>query len=109
MKILVISPYIPWPLYSGACVRIFNVIKQLSLAGHEVHLLVRQNTPYLNAGPELPRFCAHISSYHVPPIKRSSLLLRSLFSRKIYPALSVQSEDFKNVLETLLSKEQFRA
>ena len=38
MKILMISSYLPYPLYSGGQVRLFNLIKELS-GKHEITLI----------------------------------------------------------------------
>src|SRR6266566_734459 len=38
MKILVVSSYLPFPLYSGGQVRLFNLIKELS-SKHEITLI----------------------------------------------------------------------
>ncbi len=39
MKILMVSSYLPYPLFSGGHIRLFNLMKQLKKNGHEVTLI----------------------------------------------------------------------
>src|SRR3989344_2441569 len=104
MKILVICPYIPWPLYSGSCVRIFNIAKQMSLKGHRIFLLVGQSNSSLTQSKELTNFCEKIYTYKIPILNSIFLIIRSVFSRKIYPAFKFQSSHFTKTLHDILSE-----
>lgn len=106
MKILIISPYIPWPLYSGSCVRIFNLLKQMSLRGHKIFLLAGQNNLPLALDCELADFCEKIYTYKVPILNSIFFIIRSVFSPKIYPAVRFQSSHFKKILNNILSEKK---
>src|SRR6185503_6905723 len=43
MKILVVSSYLPYPLYSGGQVRLYNLIKELS-GKHEITLICEKRS-----------------------------------------------------------------
>ncbi len=106
MKILIISPLVPWPLYSGGSVRIFNLLKQMSLRGHEVFLLVGENSSSLTIDSELAGFCEKIYTYKIPIFNSFFFHLRSVFSFKIYPAVKFQSKYFKEILYSILSEKK---
>lgn len=104
MKILIISPYIPWPLYSGSCVRIFNLLKRLSLDGHEIFLLVGNGDALSITDPELSKLCKKIYMYKTPGFSRIFSILYSIFSPKIFPAVKFQSKNFIKVLNEILAE-----
>ncbi|MCX6723011.1 MAG: glycosyltransferase, partial [Candidatus Staskawiczbacteria bacterium] len=106
MKILVISPYIPWPLYSGSSVRIFNLSKQMSLKGHKVFLLFGQNNEAVDINIDFLNFYEKIYTYKIPTLKHIFFIIYSVFSPKIYPAVKFQSNNFKEVLNNILSEEK---
>ncbi len=109
MKILIISPYIPWPLYSGASVRIFNIAKQMSLEGHEIVLLAKESNPPIITPQQLTDVFEKIYTYKVPLVSPIFFILCSVLSAKIYPALKFQSADFTKILNTILSEEKIDA
>ncbi len=60
MKILMLTPYLPYPLLSGGQIRTYNLLKKLSKK-HEITLfaLIKENTErqYI---PELEKYCAKV-------------------------------------------------
>lgn len=83
MKILMLTPYLPYPLYSGGQIRSYNLIKNLSRK-HEITLFsfIRndQEKEYI---PYLKQFCSDVRVFHKrPPWSVTSLTL-SAFS--VYP------------------------
>ncbi|MDP3998017.1 MAG: glycosyltransferase family 4 protein [bacterium] len=63
MKVLMLTPYLPYPLFSGGQVRLFNLIKNLS-AKHEITLFsfIRNNREceYL---PQLLKYCRKVEVF----------------------------------------------
>ena len=90
MKILMLTPYLPFPLMSGGQTRSYNLIKNLSKK-HEITLfsLIKDNAErkYI---PELLRFCKDVRVFNRPP-KPWTLhnILRTGFST--YPFLVVRN------------------
>lgn len=60
MKILLISSYLPYPLFSGGQVRLYNLIKELSVR-HEITLICekRENQTELDV-KEIEKFCKKV-------------------------------------------------
>lgn len=67
MKILMLTPYLPYPLLTGGQTRSYNLIKRLSALGHEITLfcLVKNNNERIFV-PELQKFCKKIQVFHRP-------------------------------------------
>ncbi|MFZ6017581.1 MAG: glycosyltransferase [Nitrospirota bacterium] len=107
MRILMISPYFPWPLYGGGSIRIYHVLKELSRRGHRVVLLAGQEGTPLPPGNVLNSLCEDIYIYHLPLRGRFSFVLRSLFSPLPYPALRFQSDLLWESLHRLLHSQRF--
>lgn len=90
MKILMLTPYLPYPLLSGGQIRTYNLLKKLSQK-HEITLfaLIKENTErqYI---PELEKYCTKVQVF-----KRSQSpftatnIFRTLFSS--YPFLVVRN------------------
>ena len=108
MKILVISPYMPWPLHVGSSVRIFNIIKGLFSRGHKITLLMGAYDLKVDVPEEIKSICEKIATFKSP--KKQNFIfsvVRSIFSGKIYPALKFQSRDFRIQLDKLLKEDKF--
>ena len=90
MKILMLTPYLPFPLMSGGQTRSYNLIKNLSKK-HEITLfsLIKDNAERKNI-PKLLKFCKDVRVFNRPP-KPWTLknILRTGFSS--YPFLVVRN------------------
>jgi glycosyltransferase involved in cell wall biosynthesis len=90
MKILMLTPYLPYPLLSGGQIRTFNLLKKLSL-NHEITLfaLIKEDSErqYI---PELEKYCKKVKIF-----KRSKRpftlknILKTAFSS--YPFLVIRN------------------
>lgn len=90
MKILMLTPYLPYPLLSGGQIRTYNLLKKLA-AKHEITLfaLIKENSErqYI---PELEKYCAKVKVF-----KRSKQpftignIIRTLFST--FPFLVIRN------------------
>src|SRR5579872_3860414 len=72
MKILVLSPQIPWPLYGGNVVRVYGILKELSRHGHEIVLLAGSEGPPLPADHPLRVLCREVIQYPRPASAKQS-------------------------------------
>lgn len=90
MKILMLTPYLPYPLLSGGQIRTFNLLKKLSL-NHEITLfaLIKEDSErqYI---PELEKYCQKVKvfkrSKHPFTLKN---ILKTAFSS--YPFLVIRN------------------
>ncbi len=105
MRILMLSPYLPWPLYGGTSVRMFNIIKQLSQRGHQIVLVTGKGVDFTNN--PLQQLCEKVYLYELPKMNRLSSAIRSLFSCKPYPGLQFQNKHLYEIVYGLLKNESF--
>jgi len=109
MKILMLTPYLPYPLLTGGQTRSYNLIKRLSVLDHEITLfcLVKGSSEKKYIG-ELAKFCKEVKVFN-----RSEKpwtignILRTGFS--FYPFLVIRNwaEGEKQLLEKRLENENF--
>ncbi|MBI2335118.1 glycosyltransferase family 4 protein [Candidatus Daviesbacteria bacterium] len=109
MKILMLTPYLPFPLLTGGQTRSYNLIKRLSSLGHEITLfsLVKSNDERKYTG-ELERFCNKVAVFDRPEkpwtVKN---VLKTGFS--FYPFLVIRNwaKGEKSAIEEKLKEEKF--
>jgi len=78
LRILILCPYVPYPPEHGGAVRIFNVVKALSVR-HEVHLVSFVEHPgELEYVRELERIAASVKLVLRTPDRRRTVLLPDL-------------------------------
>lgn len=65
MKILMLTPYLPYPLLTGGQTRSYNLIKRLASLGHKITLfcLVKNNSERKYVG-ELEKFCEFVKVFN---------------------------------------------
>jgi len=107
MRILMISPYIPWPLYGGASVRMFNIIKELSQRGHKIVLAAGKDINSNSSADILNQLCEEVCLYELPKQGRLLSLARSIFSGKPYPALQFQNKQLYETVSGLIKNDHF--
>jgi sugar transferase (PEP-CTERM/EpsH1 system associated) len=107
MKILMISPYLPWPLYGGASVRIFNIIKELSQRGHRIVLVAGKKKDSDLSNNILYQLCEKVYLYELPSMGRLHSIIHSLFSRQPYPTFQFQNKHLSEIVYDLLKNERF--
>ncbi|WP_136516107.1 glycosyltransferase [Geomonas edaphica] len=104
MNILVISPFLPYPLDQGGKIRVFNLVKHLS-SNHRVTLACISETEPADLGP-LPHLCDEIVT--VTRQSRVSLdLARFLFLGKAFNCCRFSSSAFSKRLTRLVSDKNF--
>ena len=107
MKILMLTPYLPFPLHSGGQTRSYNLIKNLSQK-HEITLFsfIRSNeeTKYL---PELSKYCKNIKVFLRRKAWSPINILLSGFT--VYPFLVCiyLSSEFKKAIAEAIEIEKF--
>src|SRR3989344_5666333 len=108
MKILMLTPYLPYPPSSGGQVRSYNLIKNLSKQ-HKIYLVsLIKSTDERKYAKKLEQYCEEVYL-----CKRSespwtiSNVVKSIFG--VFPFIVVRnsSAESAKVITQLLSKEQF--
>jgi glycosyltransferase involved in cell wall biosynthesis len=109
MKILMLTPYLPYPLLTGGQTRSYNLIKRLSALGHEITLfsLVKNSDERKYVG-ELEKFCREVRVFNRSE-KPWTLgnILKTGFS--FYPFLVIRNwaEGEKSAIASKLKEEEF--
>lgn len=106
MRILMISPELPWPLNMGSKIRIFYVLRELARAGHEVTLLALAHEAYRPEDLEALRpFCTELNIVPVERRPRLRAALKAFFSLKPYRVAKLESPKFKQEVAQALGRD----
>jgi sugar transferase (PEP-CTERM/EpsH1 system associated) len=107
MKILFLTPELPYPPDRGASIRSFNLIKNLA-PRHEIYLLSfsTKESALAEAGPLLD-LCSQIETLPTPHRSTLQRLLSIFFSPLPDMAFRLPSSEFEIKLRALLQKENF--
>lgn len=109
MKVLMLTPYLPYPLLTGGQTRSFNLIKRLSSLGHEITLfcLVKDNSEPVFVS-HLEKFCREVQVFNRPQ-KPWTLknILRTGFSFFPFLVMRNWAGGEKKAIEQKLKREKF--
>jgi glycosyltransferase involved in cell wall biosynthesis len=107
MKILLVSSYLPYPLYSGGQVRLYNLLKELSLR-HTITLICekRENQTIADV-KEVEKVCSKVIT--VKRRKQWSLqnILRTAFSSHSFLVTGHTNEELKSKIKEELENSQY--
>ncbi|MEI7555284.1 glycosyltransferase family 4 protein [Candidatus Chlorohelix sp.] len=75
MRLVFLSRWLPYPPSNGSKLRIFNLLKQLSARGYEIHLLTfyEDGDAINEAIPNLKEFCSEVECIPYKPYRPTSL------------------------------------
>src|SRR3989344_7167915 len=109
MKVLMLTPYLPYPLLTGGQTRSYNLINRLSSLGHKISLicLAKSNSERKYVG-ELEKFCESVKVFNRPEKPWTIRnIIRTGFS--IYPFLVIRNwaKGEKDAIEKKLIEEKF--
>lgn len=109
MKVLMLTPYLPYPLLTGGQTRSYNLIKRLASLGHEITLfcLVKSSVERKYVG-ELEKFCKEVKVFGRSEKPWTPVnILRTGFS--FYPFLVIRNwaKGEKKEVENVLMSESF--
>ncbi|TSC87749.1 MAG: Glycosyl transferase group 1 [Microgenomates group bacterium Gr01-1014_7] len=109
MKVLMLTPYLPYPLLTGGQTRSYNLIKRLSALGHEITLFcLVKNENEKEYVSELEKFCKEVRVFNRPERPWTlNNILRTAFS--VYPFLVIRNwaRGERGAIEERLKKEDF--
>jgi glycosyltransferase involved in cell wall biosynthesis len=111
MKILVISPYLPWPLYGGNVVRIYGILRELARRGHEMVLLAGYEGPPLPDDHPVRKLCKGVRFYQPPASARQArpmvAALASVLSPLPYTAAKFGGPAVAQSIRAILESDHF--
>src|SRR3990167_2917796 len=109
MKILMLTPYLPFPLLTGGQTRSYNLIKRLSAIGHEITLfcLVKKSSERVYVS-ELEKYCKKVRVFNRPekPWTVKNILKTGL---SFYPFLVIRNwaKGEKKAIEEEIKEDKF--
>ena len=107
MKILVVSSYLPYPLFSGGQVRLFNILKNLS-KNHEITLICeKRNYQTEKDVEELKKICKKVLIIDRKKQWSFSNILKTGFSVKSFLVTGHTSTDMKKLIKNEIKKETY--
>ncbi len=107
MKILIVSSYLPFPLFSGGQIRLYNLIKNLS-EKHSITLVCeKRDTQSQKDIDEVGKICEKV--YTVERKKQWSArnILKTGFSLDPFLITGHKSLEMKKIISKLISEEEF--
>ncbi|HYF03497.1 MAG TPA: glycosyltransferase family 4 protein [Patescibacteria group bacterium] len=107
MKILQITPRIPFPLHDGGAICMYNTTKFLSKAGHSVTFAALNTNKHFVDPAVMSDVCEDIHTTFINTDISAVAAFKNLFTRLPYNAERFISADFSALLESLLKKERF--
>jgi len=108
MKILMLTPYVPYPPSSGGQIRTFNLLKYLSQNNQITLVCLYKNNEEKKYIQTLYRYCKKIY-----PCKRAEKpwqiknILKTIFSSLPFLIVRNFSDGAKNIIDSLLKNEKF--
>ena len=107
MRILMVTPTLPYPLHQGGALRNFGILRGLHDAGHEVTLFsFHDDTTDVDSTP-LPELCVNIQTTPTPLRSSSARFRDLLLSRQPDLLRRLYSPAFEACLRSLLQATQF--
>lgn len=107
MKILMVSSYLPYPLFSGGHIRLYNLMKHLS-NNHEITLVCEKRE--YQSELDIERVRAVSKNVIVVDRKKQwtvKNIIKSLFSTAPFLLVGHDNEDLKEALKKELEKEKY--
>ncbi len=107
MKILLLTPDLPYPSESGAAIRNIGIIRGLSKAGHRLTLLsFAEHQPDPAANP-LFRLCDSVHAIPTPHHGKARRIVNLLLTRRADMAFRLASKAFARQLTAILKESAF--
>ncbi|MCY3917658.1 MAG: glycosyltransferase [Chloroflexi bacterium] len=107
MKILLLTPILPYPSESGVAIRNIGIIRGLAQAGQRITVLsFAEHAPDRDANP-LYQLCDSVRALPLPAHGKRKRIAKLLLSRQADIAIRLASEDFARTLTAILRENAF--
>lgn len=108
MKILMVTPYLPYPAASGGQIRTLNLLKYLCNENEITLVALYKSENQKKHSEYLKKYCKHIYLCKRPESPwQPSLIFKSIFSLKPFLVVRNFSDEAAEVIAKLLNKEKF--
>src|SRR6185437_356403 len=107
MRILLVSSYLPYPLFSGGNVRLYNLIKRLS-SRHQITLVCEKRAYQSQKDIEqLKKFCENVITVNRRKQWSVENIIKTGFSNSPFLITGHTSSAMQNIIEDQLRQKQF--
>lgn len=108
MKILMVSSYLPYPLFSGGDIRLYNLIKNLKKGGYEITLICEKRK-HQNRGHigKLEEFCEKVLTVDRKKQWTIGNILKAGFSLSSFLSVGHNLPEMKNLIKEELDREKY--
>ena len=107
MKILLLTPDIPFPSESGAAIRNYGIVRGLHAAGHCITLLTFVEDSVDASSNPLYQLCSAIHTVKLPKRSKATRLTKLVTSSKADLEFRLASPDFERTLHEILQSDVF--
>src|SRR3990167_7009052 len=108
MKILMVTPYVPYPPSSGGQIRTYNLLKYLSLNNEITLVALYKNDEEKKYESYLKKYCKNIYLCKRPSSPwQFKNIFKTIFSSSPFLVVRNYSDEAKTIINELLSKEKF--
>lgn len=108
MKILMVTPYVPYPPSSGGQIRTFNLLKYLSQVNEITLVALYKNDEEKKYESHLKKYCKRIYLCKRPSSPwQFNNILKTIFSFSPFLVVRNFSSEAKTIINKLLSEEKF--
>lgn len=107
MKILMVSSYLPYPLYSGGHIRLFNLVKNLSDT-HEITLICEKRDYQTQEDiKEVEKICKKVITVNRKKQWSTKNILKTGFSKDPFLVVGHTSDELKLAIQDELVRENY--
>ncbi len=107
MKILIVSSYLPYPLFSGGQIRLYNLIKNLS-EKHSITLVCEKREAQTQKDiDELSEFCERVYTVDRKKQWTGANILKTGISLDPFLVTGHKSPEMKKIISKLIKEEKF--
>ena len=107
VRILMLAPYVPWQVYGGGAIRIFNILRELARRGNQIALFASEGDPALSSEHRYDSLCEEVHTYRLPAGGRLSSALLSLLSPLPYGAAKLRLSELRRTFPPRLEDDRF--
>ncbi len=107
MKILLLTPDIPFPSESGGALRNYGIVRGLWAAGHHLTLLTFVEKPVDPASNPLFQLCDAVHTVSLPQHSKLKRIIRLLNSKMADLEFRLRCAEFEEALKAILQRDAF--
>jgi len=107
MRLLMLTPSLPYPLHQGGAIRNYGIIHGLHAAGHDITLLSFHDSSLTIDSTPLINLCSQIETVPFPQRATSQRLRELALSAQPDLANRLRSAEFSHRLQSLLTQKKF--